>query len=215
MSTHRAYLSRGAALAAAAAILAACGADPAPPATSTTQAPATSSTTPRPESSQSSSSGTSAGRPTAPTGRKGTPRGGLVDPKTVDETSASDVAQAYARTAWTIDTRIDKSHADAQRRAQPWLDAQLAKELTQPLPIGTGWADLVKTKAWTTAKTEDVSPDGSAPTGLTATRVIQTTVTTKTASGKTIGKPEAITVLLDLTRTSDDKPWRVTKISTY
>ncbi|WP_191563320.1 hypothetical protein [Janibacter melonis] len=213
MTRPRAAITR----AAAALLLTACGDDPAPVAQTSAAAPSTSSTAPRggPSSSTTSTAAEPEGRPTAPKGTPGRPRGGVVDPRDVDDAKASEVAQAYARTTSTIDTRIDRSYSDAQRRATRWLDPKIAKELEQDLPADPSWSQLAKDQAWTTARTQDVSPDGSAPTGLNASRVIEVTVTTKGAGGKSIGKPDTVTMLVDLARAGTTKPWLVTAVSTY
>lgn len=197
-------------------LLAGCTGEDTPTATTTT--PSTSAVTASPTSTTRTTTNTTApetGRPGVPTGAAGRPRGGVVDPDDVDTAQASDVARAYARTTWTADTRLDNSWTDAQRRATRWLTPELADALTDELPAGPGWDDLDARDAWTTAKATDVSPDAAAPTGLTASRVIDVVVTTKTGAGRAYGRPQTVTMLIDLTRRTSTAPWRVSNVTTY
>lgn len=198
-----------------------CGTSSAPPAPTSTAAPTTSSSSPRGTTAAKTSTTASAtsteGRPTAkPAKGTGTPRGPLPKTDSVNDRNAAAVAAAYVQTVETIDTRIDNSRSDAQRRAAHWLTPDLAKEVAKGLPGGAGWAALAKKSAWTKATVTDVTPSGADPTkGLTADRVVQVEVTTYGRSRKPIGKPTTSTMTVALQRTTESKPWRVTDMQTY
>lgn len=203
-----------------------CGDEPAPGTSSTTAAPTTSSAPPRgttpaqdPTSSTTSSSAPTAteGRATTPPSTaKGTPRGPLPRPGSVDERNAAAVATAYLQTTETIDTKVDTSRSDAQRRAARWLTPDLAREVANGLPGGAGWAQLAKKSAWTKATVTDVTPSGGDPTqGLTADRVLQVEVTTYGRGRKPLGDPVSTTTAVTLQRASESKPWRVADMQTY
>lgn len=193
----------------------------APPISSAPPRGTTSSDTPSsttsPSKMSTSTTGSTQGRPTtAPATAKGTPRGPLPEPDRVDQSNAAAVAVAYVRTAETIDTRIDNSRNDAQRRAARWLTADLAQELAKGLPGGAGWAELEKKSAWTKAEVTDVTPSGGDPTaGLTSDRVLQVEVTTYGRGRKAIGAAVTTTTAVTLQRASESKPWRVSDMQTY
>lgn len=189
----------------------------APPTSSAPPRGTTSSDTPSSSKMSTSTTGSTQGRPTtAPATAKGTPRGPLPEPDRVDQSNAAAVAVAYLRTAETIDTRIDNSRNDAQRRAARWLTPDLAQELAKGLPGGAGWAELEKKSAWTKAEVTDVTPSGGDPTaGLTSARVLQVEVTTYGRGRKAIGTAVTTTTAVTLQRASESKPWRVSDMQTY
>lgn len=201
-----------------------CGNTESPPAQTSSAAPTISSAPTRGSADTSTSTSTTSskttqteGRPTTePAKATGTPRGPLPKTGSVNERNAAAVAAAYVQTAETIDTRIDSSRNDAQRRATRWLTPALARELAKGLPGGAGWAKLAKKSAWTSAAVTDVTPSGADPTkGLTADRVIQVEVTTHGRGRTTIGKPLSSTIAVNLQRATESKPWRVTDMQTY
>lgn len=222
-------VTRHAAAVLAALALTACTSDRGSPPSSTTETAApTSAAAPRSgtlsptsstsstETSTSSSSATSTtGRPATDLGKRGTPRGGLVSPADVEGTNAAAVADAYVRTTLTIDTRLDNSHTDAQRRAKRWLAPELAQRLSQRLPGASGWHRMTKDDTWTAATVTDVTPAGGDPTkGLRSERLMEATVSTHTKGSK---KPTTrrTTMGVTLERDAENKPWRVTGMQTY
>lgn len=209
------------------ALTASCGQEQTPPPETAPSSPAASTTNAPPRGTpDESSSSTSSTTPTTksaegraatpPSTAKGQPRGKLPKPGSVDQRNAAAVAAAYVQTTETIDTRIDTSHNDAQRRALRWIRDDLAKDLEGDLPGGTGWADLKKRGAWTSVKVTDVTPAGGNPTeGLTTDRILQANVTTYGNDRKAIGKPTIRTTAVTLQRASATKPWRVTDSQSY
>lgn len=217
-----------AAAALTAALLASgCGSSEAPPPQTSTAAPTISSAPPRGTSEPTTTSTTSTtpssnttpseGRATTePAKATGTPRGPLPEVDRLDGRNAAAVAAAYVQTIETIDTRVDRSRSDAQRRAVRWLIPELASEVENGLPGGAGWSTLTKKDGWTKATVTDVTPSGADPTkGLTADRVIQVEVTTYGRGHKAIGQPTASTVAVTLQRATESKPWRVAGMQTY
>lgn len=205
-----------------------CGDETAKGTATHTAAPTTSSAPTRGSVSESqrptSSTTTSSSSPTATAGRattppssaKGGPRGPLPKPGSVDESNAAAVAAAYVQTVETVDTKVDASRSDAQRRAARWLTPDLAREVAGGLPGGAGWNELTKRSAWTKASVTDVTPSGGDPTkGLTADRVLQVEVTTYGRGAKRLGKPVTSTTAVTLQRASDSKPWRVANMQSY
>lgn len=200
-----------------------CGANDAAPTPTGATAPKTSSVPPRGTSSTptktptTTSTSSTEGRPTAePAKGTGTPRGPLPKTDTVDERNAAAVAAAYVQTIETIDTRIDNSRSDAQRRAAHWLRPDLVDEVVKGLPSGAGWGALAKKSAWTKAAVTDITPSGTDPRkGLIADRVVKVEVTTYGRDRKPIGKPTTSTEVVTLERATESKPWRVTDMQTY
>lgn len=205
-----------------------CGDEPAPGTSTNTAAPTTSSPPTRGSASESqsptSSTTTPSSSPTATAGRattppssaKGGPRGPLPKPGSVDESNAAAVAAAYVQTVETLDTKVDASRSDAQRRAARWLTPDLARDVARGLPGGAGWDELVKQSAWTKVRVTDVTPSGGDPTqGLTADRLLQVETTTYGRGGKRLGKPVTTTTAVTLQRASDSKPWRVADMQSY
>ncbi|WP_346008609.1 hypothetical protein [Janibacter terrae] len=204
-----------------------CGDEPAPGTSTSIPAPTTSNAPPRgstPAQDSTSSTTAPSSAPTAAEGRattppstaKGTPRGHLPKPGSVDERNAAAVAAAYLQTTETIDTDVDTSRSDAQRRAARWLTPDLAREVAKGLPGGAGWAQLTKKGAWTKAAVTDVTPSGGDPTkGLTTDRVLQVEVTTYGRSRKPLGDAVTTTTAVTLRRASESKPWRVADMQTY
>lgn len=66
-----------------------------------------------------------------PSGRAGTPRGGLVGIDDVPNTPGA-VGAATVCTLWTYDTTIDTSSHDAAARAAGWATSRLATTLSSP-----------------------------------------------------------------------------------
>lgn len=228
-------LSAAAVLAALLTLPASCGHDPDPATSATPTAPRTSSTPARPgtdsrttEDQQKTDTATKSpttprqtgqagtGRPKVEPGESGTPRAGLPNAAKVNQRNAAAVANAYAETAYTFDTTIDRSANDAQRRAARWLTQDLADSLEGDLPVTTGWDRLKKREAWAKVTVTDVTPDGGDPTkGTTASRLEQVTITTLDKDGDRIGDRQTLTVDLSLTRDSTDDPWRIRDLQTY
>jgi len=199
-------------LAAAAAVTAAavagCGGSPAevtaaaatpsagPTATWSTPAPA--SPQPTPTSSQTDA------------GPRGPVRGGAPDPAGVDRSSPDSVGAAFVQLAWTSDTRVDASPAQATRRAAALAVPELAAELRQAdgrRPSGD-WTTWTTRKAWTQV-TLTPNLDTGRPTD-TATRAVrgwQARVVPRANSWT--GSTQTFVVFVVLTRPTSADGWSV------
>lgn len=182
--------------------------------------PASSSATPS-SSSVPVSSGPStapalsdpAGPPSIPTGAAGKPRGQRFDPAKVDARIATTVAQAFAVTSYTVDTRLDASPNDGPRRGLQWVTPSLRSSLSQPVPGSGGapWKALVDVDGYTTVAVSEEVPEG--PDGATSTaRQEHVTVTRWDARKKQLGQPEAFVVTYTLTRPKPGAAWSISAI---
>ncbi|MFG1626262.1 hypothetical protein [Kribbella sp. NPDC049227] len=141
--------------------------DPTPTAAQSTGTPGTPSTTPvTPE-------------PIPPGNPTETPADGLPRPSQVNGLDASVVAATVAAITYRYDTAIDHSPSDAQRRAKPWLTAELARllELGPAAAPGAEWSSWAQHHAYTTSTAADATEDGAPPDSATrADRTIAVTM---------------------------------------
>lgn len=100
-----------------------------------------------------------------PTGQDGTPRGGSIDPDTIETRDADQVATAFAATSYRYDALIDNSPADASRRAARFMTDELADSVTEPRPGGGGqqWIELAEHDGYSTTEVTAVEEAGAPP----------------------------------------------------
>jgi hypothetical protein len=157
-------------------------------------------------------------RPTVqpvPPGRAGVPAAGLVDPRTVNQSSVNAVASAALTATYRMDTAIDHSPRDAALRAKPFLSVALANELAQPMPGGGGaeWNTWALHRAYTKVLAiTDVTEAGAPPDS--ATQAARTLQVTYQAVGRDSwrGPKLTSTAFLALERSSKASPWRLSAV---
>lgn len=146
-------------------------------------------------------------------GRAGTPRGAPTAPVNAHDPAA--VAARFAATTVIVDTAIDRSSADAQRRAARWATPAYAAVLTAPVPV-TGDHDFTVLAAhhgFTTAALVSNADDGRPPDlPLTAARSFTVTATGHGAHGWTQARPAQVMYVF-LARTGPAAPWRVERVT--
>ncbi|MEU7222340.1 hypothetical protein [Streptomyces chrestomyceticus] len=142
-----------------------------------------------------------------PSGKAGTPKGGL--PTGVNEQDATAVAQAIATTAFTYDTELDRTRADAQRRAARWLTPAYAKEaLGQPVaPPGAAWTQMAAHRGYTTATARQAHDTAPADSPTSAYRQFEVTVAFRGRDGWK-GDDEHWVTWIHLTRAATSTPWK-------
>lgn len=151
-----------------------------------------------------------------PTGAPGTPAGGVPDPATVDDADPDAVAVAALTAMFSMDTAIDLSPSDADRRAIPWLSEAFADGVRAGSPSGGGadWIALTEHQGYTVVdQVFDVSEDG-APTDSDqhVYRIYQVTYTPTGRDGWT-GEPVTYYYYLTLIRADTTQPWRLDLLS--
>lgn len=187
---------------------------------STDQDPQTPPTTPTPPGSTATATPAPPAQPDlstwtpepAPSGAAGDPRGLDLDPDDVDLHDPMQVAEAFAVTMLTPDTRIDRSPADLSRRAARWASDEYAEQLRADRPAGGGaeWVALGEREGYlsVTLHTHPAVEAGlvePTPNQLAAEVPILGTLTAHDAD-----LPEReVTALVSLHRTDPDAPWRV------
>lgn len=175
-------------------------------ATTVRSSPAVSSTTTRAVQTPTGPAGAS----TVATGKAGKPRGQGFDPAKVDPKNATTVAQAFAVTSYTVDTRLDASPNDGPRRGLVWVTARLRAALARPLPGdgGAPWRALVAADGFTRVSVLEEEAE-VAETGNSTSRREHLTVTSFDGRGKQIGQSETFVVVYDLTRPGPGQAWSV------
>lgn len=151
-----------------------------------------------------------AGAASIPIGSAGSPRGPIPAASSVKGRNASAVARAYVITAWSQDTRIDRSPNDAVRRAKRWMTPRLAAVYATPLPGagGADWSALRAADGYTTVKVVEMPNENGGSTTRTQ-RFENVTVTEHDKSGAVIAEPDQFVATLTLTRPAAASPWRV------
>lgn len=152
--------------------------------------------------------------PVPPTGWGGhPPRGLTITPDGVDGQDVDEVAEAFALTMLTPDSRVDMNPSDVIRRAAHWAEPVYAEELQTSRPSwdsaetlafhmdGGYWsAELTKAPALANGAL-DVGPDD-----LTAERPY---VATRTPHSVAQASEETFDVVVYLSRTTADQAWTV------
>ena len=187
----------------AAFALTACSSTDEPPAgeTSASEVSPTATATPDPSNTQSA----------APTGASGDPRGGLIDPATVDTSDADQVADAVVTTMETADTRIDVTPMDASRRAEPWLTPQYLETILQPIPGGggAGWIELDANDGYTTTTLSDATEMGQPEDTDTEAFRARAAATERLGADGWTGESTQSVYYVFLVRDSAEDPWLV------
>ncbi|MFD8784459.1 hypothetical protein [Kitasatospora sp. NPDC059599] len=149
--------------------------------------------------------------PLAP-GRGGTPAAGLPDFGTVDGGDPAAVAKAALTAMWTVDTDIDASPMDAEKRAAPMFTARRADGAASMSPRaqpGNTWNTWASHHAFTTVRAQQSHEDGGPTDGPTT--AYQRWVVTATPTGRDgwTGPPEVHVALVVLLRDDTARPWRL------
>ncbi|MFI6340481.1 hypothetical protein [Streptomyces sp. NPDC050535] len=153
-----------------------------------------------------------------PTGAKGTPKGGIILPRDVDQRDADEVGWSTLKVMWTFDTIIDSGQRDAGVRAADagWLTKDYATELRaqQPLSVpGAQWREWAGHRAYTVvtlSKAEDAAMPGDTDTEAWG----QWTVTvTPLGRDDWAGESTTVVAYLQLTRKAADGTWRVADVT--
>jgi len=148
-----------------------------------------------------------------PTGRTGSPAGGLPPASTLTNPDPNVAAGAGLTAYYRTDTALDLGPADTHRRALPWTTGQLAAGIRGDQPVtgpGAAWTALAAHHGYTTVTVTRAYDDG-APTDTRTAVYRQFTVTT-TPRGRDgwIGALVNHTDFLTLTRTRNG--WRITAL---
>ncbi|MFJ8628530.1 hypothetical protein ACIRD3_37605 [Kitasatospora sp. NPDC093550] len=166
----------------------------------------------RPRPTPSSSTATAPVAAPLPPGRGGTPAAGLPDFGKVDGGDPAAVAKAALTAMWTVDTDIDASPMDAERRAVPMFTARRAEgaaSMTPRAQPGNTWVTWASHHAFTTVQAQQSHEDGGPADGpTTAFQRWVVTVTPKGRDGWT-GPPEIHIALVVLLRDDTAQPWRL------
>lgn len=195
---------------------AACTHQPAATPAASTPPPAPATATPTGTASPTAPFGLPKPASPVPTGKPGLPKGGLVDPGTVNQRDADVVGQAALTDMYRQDTLIDASPTDALRRSVPWLSTRYRAALTvaQPHGAGTTWTSWAAHKAYTrVAVTLEHDYGQPADTPTVASRVYAVTVT-PVGRDAWRGTPATSVVFLTVTRADARQPWRVDALTT-
>lgn len=151
--------------------------------------------------------------PVPPTGEEGQPRGLTITAAEVDAHDVDQVAEAFALTMLTPDSRLDVSPSDVTRRAAQWAEPSYAEALSASRPSGGG-ADWLALHAndgyWSAELTPTPALANGAldvePTDLTAERPY---IATRTPHDVEQATEESFGVVVYLSRTSPGEPWAV------
>lgn len=151
---------------------------------------------------------------TMPPGLAGDPRGGTLDLSKVDQTNPTAVAAAQLRASLTIDTAIDTTRFDAQRRSAPLLTPKLAALSRAPAGgnggIDARWIALAARHGYTTVTTTNTPQEGQpADTATTAVRSLTVRVTSHGDRGWTSSAPAELWIV---TMTKEPAGWRVSAV---
>ena len=150
-----------------------------------------------------------AASPPVPTGtRNGRPTAALPQAGDVDRRSPDAVSEAALTALYSYDTALDRSPADAARRALPWLSPALAQSIrtAQPAPPGASWTIWSAHHAVITARLAPGHDDRPADTATDAYRQYTVELIPR-GRDKWQGPPEVTTVFLQLTQGTDG--WNV------
>lgn len=128
---------------------------------------------------------------------------------TVDRKNPTTVAQAFALTAYSVDTRTDATPASASARAAVLATPKLAAILKQDRNSGADadWSALVGTEGYRSV-TAKPNQDGGAPAGDVTTAYASYLLTITDHPGAT----RTMTIYLKLARTSATATWAIDDI---
>lgn len=179
--------------------------------------PTTAEPTSEPPASPTTTSETTPPQTVSPTA---TPRAarGQPDPLNKDaQTEATDVATAIAETANNVDTRIDRTRADAHHRAAYLYTPELAAELTKDSESAEDWEWLTWSSSdlFAVPKVSRVDdpqlPESNKVNAFFAYRI---DLTLHGAKGDKPPDATPYIQYINLKRDSDHDPWRATKLTT-
>ncbi|MFF7995067.1 hypothetical protein ACFZDG_35520 [Kitasatospora xanthocidica] len=147
-----------------------------------------------------------------PAGREGSPKAALPDLGKVNGADPSAVAGAALATIWTIDTTLDASRYDAEKRAVQLYTPQRAAGLHEVSPRavpGADWAVWAAHQAYTTVAVQQSHEDGGPEDGPTLLH--QRWVVTVTPHGRDgwTGQAGLTIAFVTLTRADTTQPWRL------
>lgn len=133
------------------------------------------------------------------------------------QTDAADVAIAIAETANNVDTRIDRTRADAHHRAAYLYTPELVVELTEDSESAEDWEWLTWSSSdlFAVPKVSRVDdpqlPESNKVNAFFAYRI---DLTLHGAKGDKPPDATPYIQYINLTRDSDHDPWRATKLTT-
>lgn len=195
--------------------------------------PAATSPRPEPAAGSSSQPGAVTGSPSAsrnsflpysiqtvapgPSATSAAVRGSAPDPATVDRHDALAVGQAFVALAYTSDTALDTTPADAGRRAAALAGEPLAQDLRSARSAaapGASWQNWVQHHAYTHVTTTENVDDGRPADSAAA--IVRSWSATAAPIGDDgwAGPPQTITVYVSLTNNHPDGTgsWAVTDL---
>lgn len=151
---------------------------------------------------------------TMPAGKAGTPRGGVLNLADVDQSNASAVAIAAMRASLGVDTRIDATRFDAQRRSAPLLAPKLAALSRGPAGgnggIDATWTQLAAHHGYSAVTATSTPQEGQpADTPTTAVRSLTVRVISHGDRGWTSKGTPALWIV---TLTREPVGWRVANV---
>lgn len=114
-------------------------------------------------------------------------------------------AEAFVIAAWTSDTLVDASPADAARRASALATPLLARTLQTPATAGSSWSTLKSTHGWTTV-TVSLNTDDGGPTSTSTTHWVALIAAITTHPGTAT---QQLALYLKLTRANVAADWAV------
>ena len=158
--------------------------------------------------------------PTQETSATATPRAARGQPDPLDkaaQTHATDVAVAIAETANNVDTRVDRTRADAHHRAAYLYTPELAAELTKASDALEDWEWLSwsSNDLFAVAKASRIDdPDLPASNKVTAFFAYRIDLTLHGAKGDKPPDATPYIQYISLLRDSATDPWRATKLTT-
>ncbi|MFD8756051.1 hypothetical protein ACFV0O_34505 [Kitasatospora sp. NPDC059577] len=147
-----------------------------------------------------------------PQGRGGIPAGGLPDFGKVDGNDPAAVAEAALTTMWTVDTDIDTSLMDGERRAAPMFTARRAEGAAATTPRaqpGDLWNTWASHHAFTTVQARQSHEDGGPSDGPTTAYQRWAVTVTPRGRDSWTGPSEVHVALVVLLRDDTARPWRL------
>ncbi|MEU9019233.1 hypothetical protein [Actinomadura sp. NPDC048394] len=153
--------------------------------------------------------------PTEKAAPTGTPYGGPLELRKIDQRDATAVSRAAVRVMWTVDAATDRSQRDAYLRARPLCTSEYAAALAADAAAGaipTAWTDhRAYAKVDLAPRTPEGDVDEDTPT--TAYRGWAITVTPTGRDGWT-GTPVHAIAFVALKRPNASTPWRISHVGT-
>lgn len=140
---------------------------------------------------------------------------GVPDPRAVDHTDATAVAEAALITMWTVDSATDHGQRDAYLRALPYLtDEHAARVRADPAtpPLPDEWR---RHRAYARVTVERLPTEEGAPADTTTAIYRQWQITVRpTGRDGWRADPVTATAYTALQRRAAGRPWRIAQITT-